>query len=189
MAEIVVFHHAQGQTGGFLAFVDDLRSAGHTVHAPDYYDGRTFPTVDAGVAYAEEEAGRDELVRRVEEAAATLPAEVVWVGMSLGSLFAQKYAQTRRGARGAVLLYGALPPEVFGTPWPSGVGVQVHAMADDPWVDWEGEVAPVRALDEAEVFSYPGSGHLFAETDSVDYDADATALLRERVHAFLARID
>ena len=44
MTEILLFHHAQGQTPGFLAFADELRVAGHAVHAPDLYDGRTFTT-------------------------------------------------------------------------------------------------------------------------------------------------
>ncbi len=54
MAEVLLFHHAQGQTPGFLAFADELRAAGHTVHTPDLYDGKTFATVDEGVAHAKE---------------------------------------------------------------------------------------------------------------------------------------
>ena len=53
MAEVLLFHHAQGQTSGVLAFADELRRAGHTVHAPDLYDGRTFQSLDDGLAYAE----------------------------------------------------------------------------------------------------------------------------------------
>ena len=53
MAEIMLFHHAQGQTEGFLAFADELRAAGHVVHAPDLYDGKTFAELDDGVGYAD----------------------------------------------------------------------------------------------------------------------------------------
>lgn len=49
MAEVLLFHHAQGLTDGIRAFADDLRAAGHTVHTPDLYDGLTFPTVEEGV--------------------------------------------------------------------------------------------------------------------------------------------
>ena len=39
MAEVLLFHHAQGRTAGCLSFADELRAAGHVVHAPDLYDG------------------------------------------------------------------------------------------------------------------------------------------------------
>ena len=64
MAEVVLFHHAQGLTSGVVAFADELRRAGHTVHTPDLLDGRTFGSIDDGLAYAEdlgfpgEEVGR-----------------------------------------------------------------------------------------------------------------------------------
>jgi dienelactone hydrolase len=53
MAEVLLFHHAQGPTPGFLAFADQLRGAGHTVHAPDLYDGATWATHHAGGASPE----------------------------------------------------------------------------------------------------------------------------------------
>ncbi|QMW66272.1 dienelactone hydrolase family protein [Mumia sp. ZJ1417] len=187
MTEIVLFHHALGQTDGFLAFADDLRATGSLVHTPDVFAGRTFPTVDEGVAHGDE-VGRPELRRRAAEGVAELPPDVVWAGASLGVVFAQEYAQTRPGARGALLLYAALPVEAFETPWPDGLPVQVHGMADDPWMDWDAEVAPFAAASGAEVFRYPGSGHVFAEVGNVDHDADAAALLRERVLAFLAEL-
>ena len=54
MAEILLFHHAHGQTAGFLAFANELRAAGHVVHAPDLYDGKTFADLNDGVGYAQE---------------------------------------------------------------------------------------------------------------------------------------
>src|SRR4051794_25913885 len=53
MSEIVLFHHAGGLTDGVLAFADRLRTDGHSVHTPDLFDGRTFPDVHDGVAYAD----------------------------------------------------------------------------------------------------------------------------------------
>lgn len=185
MTEIVFFHHVQGQTEGFLALADELRAAGHVVHTPDYLAGRTFLTVEDGVVHRDE-LGQAELMRRAAAAVDGLPSEVVWMGASLGVVFAQLYAQTRPGALGLVSLYGALPVEAFDAPWPEGLPVQVHGMVDDPWMDWEAEVAPFEAATGAEVFRYPGSGHLFGEVGNRDYDAEAATLLRERVLAFLA---
>jgi len=53
MAEVLLAHHAQGRTPGVVAFSDELRRAGHTVHVPDLYDGRIFDDLEAGVGYAQ----------------------------------------------------------------------------------------------------------------------------------------
>jgi dienelactone hydrolase len=50
VANVLLFHHAQGQTDGFLAFAAELRAAGHVVHAPDLYDGKTFADINDGSA-------------------------------------------------------------------------------------------------------------------------------------------
>jgi dienelactone hydrolase len=189
MAEVLLFHHAQGQTPGFLAFADDLRQAGHTVHTPDLYDGRTFDTLDAGVAHAGE-IGFGEIVARGVRAAEPLPHDLVYAGFSLGVVPAQKLAQQRPGARGALLFDSCIPVSEFGTAWPAGVPVQVHGMDADPYFAGEGDIDAARALvastDEAELFVYPGDKHLFADSSLSSYDPAAAALLRERVLAFLA---
>jgi dienelactone hydrolase len=82
MAEILLFHHAQGQTRGFLAFADDLRAAGHVVHTPDLYDGKTFAGIDDGVGYAKQ-VGFD-MIRARSAAAEGVPNELVYAGSSLG---------------------------------------------------------------------------------------------------------
>jgi dienelactone hydrolase len=187
MAEVVLFHHAQGQTAGFLAFADALRAAGHTVHAPDLYEGRTFPTLDAGVAHAKQ-VGFDTLGERGRLAAESLPNEVVYAGFSLGAMPAQMLAQTRPGARGALLFHAAFPTSEFGGPWPQGVPLQIHMMEADEWVQ-EGDLDAARELnrtiDGAELFLYPGGRHLFADNSLPDYDERAAALLMQRVLAFL----
>src|ERR1700688_2722094 len=104
MAEVLLFHHALGRTAGFGVFADELRRAGHTVHAPDLYDGRTFATLDEGMAYVGK-VGFAEIIERGVRAANGLPSELVYAGFSLGVLPAQKLAQTRAGARGALLFY------------------------------------------------------------------------------------
>jgi dienelactone hydrolase len=187
MAEVVLFHHAQGQTTGFLAFADALRAAGHTVHAPDLYEGRTFPKLDSGVAYAKQ-VGFDALGERGRLAAESVPNEVVYAGFSLGAMPAQMLAQTRPGARGALLFHAAFPTPEFGGPWPRGVPLQIHMMEADEWVQ-EGDLDAARELnrtiDGAELFLYPGDRHLFADNSLPDYDERAAALLMQRVLAFL----
>src|SRR2546423_391534 len=117
MAEVLLFHHALGQTEGFVAFADELRRAGHAVHTPDLFDGRTFASIDEGMAYAEKVGFPDEIIERGSRAAQELPNELVYAGFSLGVVPAQKLAQTRAGARGALLFYSCVPTEFFG-PWP-----------------------------------------------------------------------
>lgn len=189
MAEVLLFHHAQGQTEGFLAFADDLRAAGHAVHAPDLYEGRTFATLDEGVAYAQE-VGFGALAERGVAAAEGLPAGLVYAGLSLGVVPAQRLAQTRPGARAALLLHAALPPSASDAPWPDGVPVQIHAMDGDEWFEEDRAAAEelVAEVAGAELFLYPGNGHLFAERGGADHDEAAATLLRERVLAFLDRV-
>jgi dienelactone hydrolase len=190
MAEILLFHHAQGQTDGFVAFADELRAAGHTVHTPDLYDGKTFAGLDDGVAHAKQ-LGFDVIIERGVAAAEGLPAEIVYAGFSLGVLPAQKLAQTRPGARGALLLNACIPTSEFGTPWPDGVPVQIHAMDADEW--FQEDMAAARALvdeaENAELFLYPGDRHLFADSSLGDYDEEAAALLKTRTLAFLEAVE
>ena len=189
MAEILLFHHAQGQTVGFLAFADELRVAGHVVHAPDLYDGKTFAELTDGVGYAEQ-VGFGVIIQRGASAAEGLPAELVYAGFSLGVLPAQLLAQTRPGAKGALLLSACVPPSEFETPWPKGVPVQIHMMAEDEWVKEDLVAARelVEEVENAELFLYPGDGHLFADSSLSDFDEEAAGLLNERVLVFLERV-
>ena len=192
MAEVLLFHHAQGQTEGFADFADALRRAGHTVHTPDLYDGRTFATLDEGIAYAQQ-VGFGELLERGVQTADALPEDLVYAGFSLGVLPAQKLAQTRPGARGALLFYSCVPTSEFGTPWPAGVPVQIHGMDADPIFVDEGDIDAARALVEstehAELFLYPGDQHYFADSSLPSYDESAATLLTQRVLAFLEDLD
>jgi dienelactone hydrolase len=189
MAEVVLFHHAQGLTPGVVAFADELRAAGHTVHTPDLFGGRTFPTLEAGMAHVQE-LGFGEVMERGTRAVEGLPAALVYAGFSLGVLPAQKLAQTRAGARGALLLYSCVPTSEFGA-WPAGVPVQIHGMDADPFFVGEGDVDAARALvdeaGDAELFLYPGDQHYFADSSLPSYDASATRLLTDRVLEFLAK--
>jgi len=190
MAEILLFHHAQGVTAGVLAFADELRAAGHVVHTPDLYDGKTFADLDDGVGHARE-VGFDTIAERGRRAADGLPAELVYAGFSLGVMPAQELAQTRAGAKGALFFSAALPPSEFGGSWPPSVPLQIHMMEDDEWAqeDLPAARALVEAVDGAELFLYPGDRHLFADESLPDYDEGAATLLKERVLAYLEPLD
>lgn len=189
MADVLLFHHALGPTEGLHAFANELREAGHGVHTPDLFEGRTFGSIEEGVAYAGE-IGWDEIMARGERAADSLTNELVYGGFSLGVVPAQKLAQTRIGATGALFFYSCLPPSEFGG-WPADLPVQIHGMDADPIFMDEGDVDAARELvasaDDAELFLYPGDQHYFADSSLPSYDADATRLLTHRVLEFLAR--
>ena len=192
MAEVVLFHHSQGQTPGFLAFADELRQAGHTVHTPDLFDGRTFPSIDDGMTHIRG-IGFGALIERGSEAAEGLPDDIVYAGFSFGVMTAQRLAQTRPGARGALLFESAAPPSEFGSEWPADVPVQIHGMDADPIFVDEGDLDAARALVEsaehAELFLYPGDQHYFADSSLPSYDESAATLLTQRVLTFLAQRD
>ncbi len=184
MSDVVVYHHSLGLTDGVRAFAEAIRAAGHTVHTPDLYDGRTFSTIEEGMAYAEELGFPDEIVDRGRAAAEALPSDLHYVGFSLGAMPAQSLAQRRAGARGVVLAYGALPLGRWGdnwpVEWPDGVALQLHSTEGDEDVEIMQGLA--QTVPGAELFLYPGPDHLFAE-----HDDEQRALLVQRVLAFLAQ--
>ncbi len=193
MATVLLFHHLQGLTPGVTAFADALRAGGHTVHAPDLFGGRTFATLEEGSAFTHADDAPD-VDALADAAAAALPADLVYVGLSFGVMPAQRLAQTRPGAAGAVLCEACIPVTgewAFG-PWPDGVPVQVHGMDADPFFAGEGDIEAARELVSlvpgAELFVYPGDVHLFMDSSLPQYDADATALLTTRVLELLDRV-
>ena len=191
MAEVVLFHHAQGLTPGVAAFADELRHAGHIVHTPDLFEGRTFDSIEKGMSFVKE-LGFGEVMARGARAVDALPAELVFAGFSLGVVPAQMLAQTRPGARGALFFYSCIPVSEFGQTWPKGVPVQVHGMDADPIFVGEGDIDAARALveeaEDGELFLSPGDQHYFADNSLPSYDAEATALLLQRVLEFLAAL-
>ena len=194
MTEVVLFHHVQGLTDGVRAFADELRAGGHTVHAPDLFEGERPETVDAGVAFVKSMG--DTLSERAKKVVADLPESLVYAGFSWGGSNAQEFAQTRAGARGALLYESCMP--ITGDwaigPWPDGVPVQIHGMEQDPIFGLEGDLEFARELvttvgpELAELFVYPGDQHLFTDSSLPSYDADATALVLQRSREFLDRV-
>ena len=195
MAEVVLFHHVQGLTDGVRRFADELRAGGHTVHTPDLFDGERPATLEDGMALTKR-IGSDVLGERSKQAVADLPEELVYAGISLGAATAQEFAQTRPGARGALLYEACIPITgewAFG-PWPDRVPVQVHGMDKDPFFGLEGDIDAARGLVEtvgselAALFVYPGEQHLFTDSSLPTYDADATALVVQRSRELLDRV-
>ena len=189
MTELILFHHAQGLTEGVRAFADELRAAGHVVHVPDLYEGKTFAALADGIDHAGQ-VGFETIIERGRLAAGGLPEEVVYAGFSLGVLPAQLLAQTRPGARGALLLHSCVDPSEFGGPWPDGLPLQLHMMDGDeqalpPNEDLEVACRLADTVESAELFVYPGDRHLFADPSLPDYDERAATLVKERVLAFL----
>ena len=193
MADVLLFHHIQGLTPGVVAWADELRAAGHTVHTPDLFGGRRFDSIQEGAGYSQGE-GAPDFDALADEAAAGLTEALVYAGFSFGVMQAQRLAQKRPGARGALLFEACLPISgewAFG-PWPDGVPVQIHGMDADEFFAGDGDVEAARELvatvgEGAELFLYPGDRHLFADSSLRSYDAPAAALLTERVLAFLER--
>lgn len=183
MSDIVLFHHAQGLTAGVHAIAERFRAAGHRVLTPDVYGGATFDDLESGIAHARA-IGFDRLLADAVEAAQAFPAESVYVGLSLGVMPAQQLAQTRAGARGAILVGSAVPADEFGTGWPAGVPLQIHGMDADPVFAGEGDLEAAQGLVEtagAELHVYPGGTHLFVDASLADHDPAAAELALTRM--------
>ena len=185
MAEILLFHHAGGLTEGVVAFAQTLRDSGHTVHTPDLFGGRTFDDVHDGVAYAGS-VGEESFAARATEIAASMPSDLVYGGMSMGAARAAEQLLARPGAKGAFFLYGAIAPSWWGATWPAGVPSQAHVTEGDVWREPDAEAEYLAEVPGAELFVYPGSGHLFAEPGHPDYDEAVARLATKRVLSFLS---
>jgi dienelactone hydrolase len=183
MAEVLLFHHSQGLTDGVRAFADQLRGAGHVVHTPDLFEGRTFGSIPEGMAYVKS-VGFGEIAERGVKIAETLTTELVYAGFSLGVVPAQQLAQTRPQAKGALFFDSALPVEEFGT-WPKGLPVQIHAMEKDEFFLEDADAAKALVAEGGELFLYDGDQHLFADSSLPSYDEQAAKLVIERVLKFL----
>jgi dienelactone hydrolase len=195
MAQVVLFHHVRGLTDGVRAFATTLAASGHTVHTPDLFDGELPATIDDGVALVEM-IGSEALSQRAEQAVTDLPQDLVYAGFSFGAATAQRLAQTRPGARGALLYESCLPirGEWAIGPWPDGVPVQIHGMDNDPFFALEGDIDAAHDLvatvgaELAELFVYRGDRHLFSDSSLPSYDPQAAVLVLERSQEFLGRV-
>ena len=192
MAEVLLFHHVQGLTDGVEAFADDLRAGGHTVHAPDLFDGQTFDSIEDGFAYVKS-LDEGTIDQRVDAAVAGLPDALVYAGISYGVPPALRLTVTRPGARGLVMIESAMPIEgewAVG-PFPDGVPLQIHGGEGDEYFSEDRPFADqaVELLgDRAELFVYPAKAHLFTDRSLPSYDADAAAEVTQRILGLLDRV-
>lgn len=194
MTEVILFHHIQGLTRGVRAFAAALAGDEHTVYTPDLYSGRTFASIEEGLAHMRS-LDADAVGRAIEDVATAFPGPLVYAGISWGVAHAQRLAQTRPDACGALLFEACFPvgADGFG-PWPQGVPFQVHGMDDDELfahegdLDAAGDLLALTGPQHGEVFTYPGSKHLFADSSLPSYDPVAAALAIERGRTFLSRL-
>lgn len=199
MAQIVLFHSAYGLRPAVHAAAERLRAAGHQVTTPDLYDGRTFDTVEEGMAY-KDEITQNELLRRAigavaplltPAAGATAPADgLVYAGFSLGGALAQNLALADEHAKGLLLLHGTSDIRDDAA---TGIPVQLHVAEPDPFEpeDWLNAwyLRMRKAGADVEVHRYRGAGHVFTDPDLPDHDAEAAERTWAVALDFLAELD
>ncbi len=184
MAEILLFHHAQGLTEGLRTLAERLRAAGHVVHAPDMYSGAVFGRLDEGLAFASR-IGHDAIEEVARRAARNHPHSNTAIGFSLGAFPAQLLAQEWQKIDGLVLVAGGLPPRDLGGEWPFDVRLSVHVADPDDWIRACALETLLHHAREPHIHKYPGKGHMFVDPSSPDYDADSADLFEERLLAWL----
>ncbi|MFA9429860.1 dienelactone hydrolase family protein [Egicoccus sp. AB-alg2] len=186
MAGVVVFHSALGLRPAIETFAGRLREDGHEVWTPDLFAGSTFDDVDAGVAEVDR-LGMEAVLARAAEAVDPLPAEVVYLGISLGCMPAMQLSATRPGARGVVQVQSVVTPEDFDLPgWPEQLPVQLHVSPDDPWQDDVDQLVPSVPDGLLDVHTYPDTQHVFMDDELAVYDPAATERFTAAVLGWLA---
>ncbi|MEU1791479.1 dienelactone hydrolase family protein [Streptomyces sparsogenes] len=187
---ILLLHSMYGLRPAVHAAADRLRAAGHEVHVPDLYEGRTADSAEDGMAL-KEEIGREELLRRAVVAAAPLSDRgIVYAGFSLGGSIAQNLALGDEKARGLLLLHGT--SDIADDAATDGLPVQLHIADPDPFEphDWLNAwyLRMGRAGADVEVYRYPGAGHLFTDPDLPDYDEEAAEATWKVALGFLEEV-
>ncbi|MFH8980304.1 dienelactone hydrolase family protein [Streptomyces varsoviensis] len=185
---IVLFHSAYGLRPAVHAAAERLRAAGHEVHVPDLYDGRTAETVEDGMAI-KDEIGKEELLRRAVTAVAPLSERgLVYAGFSLGGSIAQNLALGDEKARGLLLLHGT--SDLAEDASVDELPVQLHVADPDPFEpqDWLNAwyLRMRRAGADVEVYRYQGAGHIFTDPALPDYDEEAAEAAWKVSLGFLA---
>ncbi|MFD8871209.1 dienelactone hydrolase family protein [Streptomyces sp. NPDC059590] len=187
---ILLLHSMYGLRPAVHAAADRLRAAGHEVHVPDLFEGRTADSAEEGMAL-KEEIGGDELLRRAVIAAAPLSDRgVVYAGFSLGGSIAQNLALGDEKARGLLLLHGTsdLPDDAA----TDGLPVQLHVADPDPFEphDWLNAwyLRMGRAGADVEIYRYPGAGHVFTDPELPDYDEEAAEATWKVALGFLSEV-
>ncbi|MEU9609840.1 dienelactone hydrolase family protein [Streptomyces sp. NPDC048057] len=184
---IMLFHSTYGLRPADHSAAERLETAGHRVWTPDLFEGRTFETVEEGMAF-KEELGQEELLRRgIAASAPHSDAGLVYAGFSLGASVAQNLALGDERARGLLLLHGT--SDIADGTTVDELPVQLHIADPDPFEphDWltAWYLRMGRAGADVEVYGYPGAGHIFTDPDLPDYDQEAAEQTWRVALAFL----
>ena len=191
MVNVVLTHSVLGLDSNVESWAEWLRGEGHQVMLVDLFGGDTFGNLNDGIDRAESGKMMD-YAAAVREAARGAEAPVVLMGFSIGAVASEIAALTEQGIAGLLMVGGASGPQWFGDPkWPAGLHAQLHYAEDDTWMEGEEAADLVAAAPEGalEVFTYPGSAHLFAFPNFSDYEALAADMLRTETKAFLASFE
>ena len=190
MAEVLLFHHALGQTVGFFSFADELRKAGISCTRPTSSTAAPSRPSTRAWRTPSRSASRRVIARGERAAASSLTSSSTPASRSA---WCRRRSWPRpapgREVRFPLLLRANL---VFGgvAGAPARPGSR-HGR--DPIFVGEGDLEAARELvasaEHGEVFLYPGDQHYFADSSLPSYDADAAALLTRRVLDFLQAVD
>ncbi|MFF8957056.1 dienelactone hydrolase family protein [Streptomyces sp. NPDC014894] len=188
---IMLLHSTYGLRPAVGSAAERLRAAGHQVWTPDLFEGRTFDTVEDGMAF-KDGLGKDELLKRAVLAAAPYSDRgLVYAGFSLGASIAQTLALGDEKARGLLLMHGTSDIAVNASV--DELPVQLHIADPDPFEphDWltAWYLGMGRAGADAEVYRYPGAGHLFTDPELPDYDEEAAETAWRVSLGFLESLD
>jgi hypothetical protein len=187
MAEVVLFHHAQGLTPGVIAFADQLRTAGHTVHTPDLFEGRTFGSIEAGMAHVEKVGFGRSSSAVPGPSTGSRPGWCTPASHS-GSSRPRCWRRRARGPAERCCVTRACRPR-SSAPGRTGCRCRCTGWTPTRSSSAKATSTPPRALvagaDDGELFLYPGDQHYFADSSLPSYDAGATALLIQRTLDFL----
>ncbi|MEU9193451.1 dienelactone hydrolase family protein [Streptomyces hundungensis] len=184
---IMLFHSVHGMRPAVREAAERLRAAGHEVHVPDLYEGRTAETAEEG-ARLKDEIGKEELLKRAVLAAAPYSERgLVYAGFSLGGSIAQTLALGDEKARGLLLFHGT--SDMAENTAVDELPVQLHVADPDPFesADWLNSwyLQMRRAGADVEIYRYPGAGHLYTDPELPDYDEASAELTWRTALGFL----
>ena len=188
MAHVLLLHSVRGLRSVEREIAGRWKAEGHDVEVPDFFEGEVPGTVERGFAVVEA-TGEPVLVERAAAAAAAMPPETVLAGLSMGAGIAAMLWERRPEAAAVLMLHGVGPVPRTAR---AGTPAQLHLAEPDEfeteeWVDAWREEAAARRL-AAEVFRYPGAGHLFTDATIDEYEPESAALLLSRASGFLAEL-
>ncbi|TWB50437.1 dienelactone hydrolase [Rhizobium sp. ERR 922] len=189
MATVIFFHSVYGLRSLEHEAVERVQAAGHKAFAPDLYDGLIARSIEEGSEF-KDEIGWATICERAEWALAGLPASTVLAGFSMGAAVAASLWPKREKTAGILFLHGIASIAENAR---KGLPLQLHLADPDPF-EPEEDVATWRqgvtkSGVAAEIFRYPGGGHLYTDASLPDYNAQAADLTWKRVIDFLDAID